>query len=379
MARSPFEELWVKPALRTLKGTSTVADNRIRVLIVDDSVVVRLMLQQLIREDPLLEVAGAESSGQAALDKLAALRPDVVILDVEMPGMNGVETVAAIRARAPRLPVIMFSSYTEDGAAVTIEALSRGASDFVTKPSQTASAEAAMTVVREQLFTKIKALGSVRSRPLSDAPQAPAESLLRTIPLKRSVIELVCLATSTGGPEALETVLTALPANFPVPIAIVQHMPPFFTKQLAKRLAEKCAIRVHEAQSGETLEPGTALIAPGDFHLLVRRRDIRSYAITNADPPENSCRPAADVLFRSAAAEFGHQTLAVVMTGMGLDGLKGSESVQKAGGCVIVQDEATSVIWGMPGAVSRAGFAEKELPIDKIAAGIIRRVQEGRH
>ncbi|MBI5757141.1 MAG: chemotaxis response regulator protein-glutamate methylesterase [Planctomycetales bacterium] len=355
-----------------------MADHRIRVLIVDDSVVVRLMLQQVIREDPLLEIDGAESSGQAALDKLDALRPDVVILDVEMPGMNGVETVAELRARAPRLPVIMFSSHTEDGAAVTIEALSRGASDFVMKPSQTASADTAMTLVREQLLSKIKAFGNIRRRPYSEATPAPADSSSVKIPLKRSVIEIVCFAASTGGPEALELVLTALPANFPVPIAIVQHMPPFFTKQLARRLGEKCAIRVREAQSGETLEPGTALIAPGDFHLQVRRRDTRCYAITNAGPPENSCRPAADVLFRSAATDFGNQALVVVMTGMGQDGLKGCEAVWNAGGRVVIQDEATSVIWGMAGAVSRAGFASKILPIDKIAADILRRVQEGR-
>ena len=354
-------------------------DNQIRVLIVDDSVVVRLMLQQLIHEDPLLMVAGAEASGQAALNKLDALRPDVVILDVEMPGMSGVETVAAIRARAPRLPVIMFSSYTEDGAAVTIEALSRGASDFVMKPSQSASADAAATLVREQLLSKIKALGKVRHRPLTNvAHDADDSSSSWIIAPKRSVIEVVCLAASTGGPEALETVLTALPANFPTPIAIVQHMPPFFTKQLARRLAEKCAIRVREAQSGETLEAGTALIAPGDFHLQVRRRDARCYAIASAGPPENSCRPAADVLFRSAAEEFGNQALAVVLTGMGQDGLKGSEAIRKADGRVIIQDEATSVIWGMAGSVSRAGFAAKELPIHKIAAEIMRRVHEGR-
>lgn len=361
-----------------------VDDKRIRVLIVDDSVVVRLMLQQLIREDPLLAFAGAESSGQAALDKLDALRPDIVILDVEMPGMNGVETVAAIRARAPRLPVIMFSSHTEHGASVTIEALSRGAADFVTKPSQTASAEAAMMVVREQLLPKIKVLGKVRRRPLPEASRPPAvvsaavakvpAVVAPTITFKRSVIELVCIATSTGGPEALETVLTGLPANFPVPIAVVQHMPPFFTKQLAKRLSDKCAIRVHEAESGQPLEPGTALIAPGDFHLEVRRRSSRCYAVTTTDPPENSCRPAADVLFRSAAAEFGHQMFAVVLTGMGQDGLKGCEAVRNSGGSVVVQDEATSVIWGMPGSVSRAGLASMELPINKIAAEIIRRV-----
>lgn len=355
-------------------------DNRIRVLIVDDSVVARLLLQELIREEPTLVVVGAESSAQAALDKFNLSRPDVVILDVEMPGMSGVEMVSAIRARDLRLPIIMFSAYTADGAAVTIEALSRGASDFVTKPSQTASVDLAMNLVREQLLSKIKALANVRHRTLSAPKNAedPSSGSISVNSIKRSVIELVCFAASTGGPEVLETVLSALPVNFPVPIAIVQHMPPFFTKQLANRLAEKCAIRVREAQSGETLEPGTALIAPGDFHLLVRRRDARCFAITNSDPSENSCRPSADVLFRSAAEAFGNQTLAVVFTGMGQDGLKGCEAVKNAGGRIVIQDEATSVIWGMAGAVSRAGFASRTLPIEKIAADIVRRVQEGR-
>ena len=354
-------------------------DKRIRVLIVDDSVVARLLLQQVIREDAELVVVGAESSAQAALDKLNALRPDIVILDVEMPGMSGVEMVSAIRARDSRLPVIMFSSHTEDGAAVTIEALSRGASDFVTKPSQTTSADLAMNLVREQLLGKIKALAKVRRHSLTPPKidDEPSSMKILAGSAKRPVIDIVCIAASTGGPEALEIVLTALPAKFPVPIAIVQHMPPFFTKQLATRLAEKCAIRVREAQSGELLEPGTALIAPGDFQLHVRKRDTRRYAITNADPPENSCRPSADVLFRSAAVEFGNQTLAVVLTGMGQDGLKGCEAVKDAGGRVVVQDEATSIIWGMAGAVSRAGFASRELPIDKIAADIVCRVQEG--
>ena len=356
-----------------------MSENRIRVLIVDDSVVARLMLQQVIREDPLLEIAGAEASGQAALDQLDALRPDVVILDVEMPGMNGVETVAAIRTRDSRLPVIMFSSHTENGAAVTIEALSRGASDFVMKPANTSSVDEAMSIIREQLLTKIKALVKVRHRPQLEPTDAADQSSMSWKKLgERPVIELVCIAASTGGPEALETVLTALPASFPVPIAIVQHMPPFFTKQFARRLGEKCAIRVREAESGEPLEPGTALIAPGDFHLQVRRRGSRCYALTSVGPPENSCRPAADVLFRSAAEEYGSQVFGVVMTGMGQDSLKGCEALKAAGARILIQDEATSVIWGMAGCVSRAGLATKELPLERIASDILRRVLEGR-
>ncbi len=355
-----------------------MAESRIRVLIVDDSVVARMMLQQVIREDPLLEIAGAAASGQAALDQLDSLRPDIVILDVEMPGLNGVETVAALRARGSRLPVIMFSSHTENGAAVTIEALLRGASDFVLKPSNTGSVDAAMTVVREQLIPKIKSLAGGHRRPLPAMTDAADLSSSKLTAVKRSVIELVCIAASTGGPEALETLLTAMPASFPVPIVIVQHMPPFFTKQFALRLANKCNIRVREAVSEEPLEPGTALIAPGDFHLQVRRRGARCYAVTSVGPPENSCRPAADVLFRSVAEEYGSQAFGVVMTGMGQDGLKGCEALKSVGARILIQDEATSVIWGMAGSVSRAGLATMELPLDRIASDIIRRVQEGR-
>ena len=366
-----------------------MTNHRIRVLIVDDSVVARMMLQQVIREDPQLELVGAESNGQSALDNLDVHRPDVMILDVEMPGLSGIETVAAVRTRNARLPVIMFSSLTATGASVTIEALARGASDFVTKPSQTTSPMAGLAVIREQLIPKIKSLGQASSRPpvrplpVSGNPApvqaAPVQaSPVQASPSGQPLIELVCIATSTGGPVALEAVLSALPVGFPVPIVIVQHMPAFFTSQLAMRLSEKCAIRVREARSGEPLEPGTALIAPGDYHLQVRRRGTKCYTLTNSLPQENSCRPAADVLFRSAAEEYGNQVFAVVMTGMGLDGLKGCEAIQSAGGRIVVQDEATSVIWGMPGAVATAGLASKVLPLDRIAAEIIRTVREGR-
>ena len=355
------------------------APDRIRVLIVDDSALVRLLLSQIIAQDPELELAGAEMSGQAALDKLATLRPDVVVLDVEMPGLSGVETVAAMRGRYPRLPVIMFSAHTAEGAAVTIEALSRGAADYVTKPAQMADAATALATVRAQLLPKIKGLGQMRRKPIPPASDAsPANDSAGGGSLVRPVVELVCMASSTGGPNALEVVLAALPASFPVPIVLVQHMPPLFTRQLADRLATKCAIRVREAEAGEMLTPGTVLIAPGDYHLVVRRRSRDPFVITSQAPPENSCRPAADVLFRSAAEIFGAQALGVVLTGMGQDGLVGCQAIRAAGGRVVVQDEETSVVWGMPGAVFRAGLASKALPIDKIAAEIVRRVLAGR-
>ena len=359
---------------------------KIRVLIVDDSVVVRLMLSDLIRRDAALECVGAAVNGRAALDCLDTLRPDVVIMDVEMPVMGGVEAVAAIRVRNPRLPVIMFSTHTEEGAMVTIEALARGAADYVTKPTNAANSEAAIQSIREQLLPKIKALGRPSHKlppPTlpSPAPSLPA-SLAPPPPLpfsvSRSKIDLVCIAASTGGPNALETLLMPFPANFPVPIVIVQHMPPAFTRHLAQRLASRCAIRVREAESGEALEPGVALIAPGGFHLVVKKRGTGGFVSTNQDAEENSCRPSADVLFRSVSAMFGQHTLAVVLTGMGQDGLHGCAAIRAAGGKVLVQDEATSVVWGMPGSVARAGLADMILPIEHLAADVMRAVQGGR-
>jgi two-component system chemotaxis response regulator CheB len=350
--------------------------DKIRVLIVDDSAVTRLVLADMIRRDPDLELAGAESNGRKALENLDALRPDVVVLDVEMPEMNGIETVTLLRARQPRLPVIMFSSYTEEGAAVTIEALTCGAADFVAKPSNTTDAAKALAHVREQLLPRIKILGRPRrndARPMVVShkvthPSTPSRA-------ENHHVELICVAVSTGGPRALEVLLTPLPASFPVPIVIVQHMPPTFTRHLAERLASLCAISVKEVQNGATLHPGTALLAPGDFHVVIKRSGERALLVTNQDPPENSCRPSADVLFRSAAKTFGPGTLAVVLTGMGHDGLAGSEEIHHAGGRILVQDEASSVVWGMPGSVARANLADKIMAIDQLSGEIMRRLQ----
>ena len=355
-------------------------NDRTRVLVVDDSAVVRLMLSREIAKDPDLELVGAESSGQTALDKLQVLRPDVVVLDVEMPGLNGVDTVAAMSEKYPRLPVIMFSSYTEEGARITIEALARGAADYVTKPSQASSPEAATAIVRDQLLGKVKVLGKRRRSPVPPAPAVVADSVPEPPSTSHAAVEFVGIAASTGGTNALEVLLPALPANFPVPIVIVQHMPPIFTQRLAERLASKSAIRVRDALSGEPLTAATALIAPGDFHIVVRRTATgnHAYVVTNQGPTENSCRPSADVMFRSAAETFGPHALAVVLTGMGQDGLGGCRDLFRAGGQVIVQDEMSSVVWGMPGSVARAGLASKVLPLERIAAEILRRVLEKR-
>ena len=484
----------------------------IRILVVDDSVVIRKLLTATLEEVPGLEVVATAALGRIALAKIPQCQPDVVILDVEMPEMDGIETLRQIRKLAPRLPVIMFSTKTERGAAATIEALTSGASDYVTKPSNVGNVLLAMARVREEMVPKILALtsrtppelrpplgspaaatlaasppappapvASTRSRPStklsSDAiarppggdprppprPAAPASgsvpvatqaiasstaaersattrlaafsaqttmampavtqaapgpgaaeprpasrlaamsqrlaTVTTQIPLAaqaspgalgaptasdprppsprfaagRRALEIVAIGASTGGPNALATLLTQLPADFPVPIVIVQHMLATFTRHFAERLASQCSIKIVEATAGDALLPGHAYIARGDYHLLVERRAGRAIVATNQDEVENYCRPAVDVLFRSVAQLYGGGALAVVLTGMGHDGLAGSGAIREAGGDVIVQDEATSVVWGMPGFVARAGLASLVMPIEQLGGELRRR------
>ena len=366
----------------------------IRVLIVDDSVVVRRLLSDLLSADPELEVAGVATDGHSALAKIQASPPDVVTLDVEMPGLDGLKTLAAIRASQPKLPVIMFSALTERAARTTLEALSLGATDYVTKPSDVNSLAAALVQVREQLVPKIKALcarAKPRPKPLatplgmapatrftSISPPMPA-SLRAPAPMPRVAgeVEVVVIGASTGGPNALATVLPRLPRDLAAPVLITQHMPPVFTRQLAARLAALSGLEVREAAGGEALTPGSVWIAPGDFHMVVRRDGASVRLALHQGSPENSCRPSVDVLFRSAVEVYGGRTLAVVLTGMGQDGLRGCQRIREAGGQVVAQDEATSVVWGMPGFVARAGLANAVVPLDVIDTEIARRLKFG--
>ncbi len=341
--------------------------NKARILVVDDSVVIRRSVSDELGRDPVLEVVGTASNGKIALAKIPQVNPDIVILDIEMPEMDGLETLRELRKVYPKLPVIMFSSLTERGAIATLEALALGASDYFAKPSNTVGLDASLKVIREELIPSIKAL--CRLSPVVSQPAKPAVRPART-----SKIEVVAIAASTGGPNALADLFRQIPASFPVPILIVQHMPPMFTKLLADRMSTQCAIRCHEAVPGEVLKPGHCWIAPGNFHLTVSRFGSEVRVHTNQNPPENSCRPAADVLFRSVAEVFGAATLGVVLTGMGQDGLRGCEAIRDAGGQVIAQDEATSVVWGMPGFVVRAGLADRVLPLPQIADEMNRRV-----
>ena len=347
----------------------------IRVLVVDDSVVIRKVLTEALTSEPGIEVVGGAADGNIALSKIELLKPNLVTLDVEMPGMSGLETLVAIRKIHPGLPIIMFSTLTERGAATTLEALSLGASDCVTKPQSSANVEETRGRIRSDLIPKVKALGSKNalSAPADIAPRhLPKPSTNRRIAVP-SRVDVVAIGTSTGGPNALAAVLPSLAKTFPVPIVLVQHMPPLFTRLLAERLDKQSSIAVHEGADGQVLMPGHVWIAPGDFHMTVQRDGTRVRLVMNQNPPQNSCRPSVDVLFESVAAVYGANALAVVLTGMGSDGQRGADLIHSAGGRVIVQDEATSVVWGMPGAVAAAGLAEATLPLAEIAGELERR------
>ena len=338
---------------------------KIRVLVVDDSVVLRRLLSDELNGDPDIEVVGIAANGRIALQRIPQVNPDLVILDVEMPEMDGLETLAAIRKTYGKLPVVMFSALTERGAHATLEALSLGASDYFTKPTSDAGVDASLKVVREQLIPKIKALASAHRRKATPVSPSRAGSIFKASP-----VHAVAIGCSTGGPNALAEVLPRLSASFPVPILIVQHMPPMFTRLLADRLTAQSSLKVHEAATGMVVQPGNAYVAPGDYHMTVVRSGDQVRIVTQQDPPENSCRPAADVMLRSVATAYGAGSLAVILTGMGQDGLRGCESIRLAGGQVIAQDEASSVVWGMPGYVVKAGLATQELPLDQIGAKI---------
>lgn len=364
---------------------------KIRVLIVDDAVVIRRLLTDCLAGDPEIEVVGAAANGRIALAKIPQVNPDLVTLDVEMPELNGLETLVELRKSHPKLPVIMFSTLTERGASATLDALAAGASDYVTKPSNTGSMNIALQRVRDELVPKIKQLTG-RAR-LADSLPAPRTASLaaqpRTapvVPLQRRVSpappsgppHVVAIGVSTGGPNALAELMPQLPGDLPVPIVIVQHMPPLFTRLLAERLDGRCPLRVREGAAGTELRPGEVYMAPGGHHMVIRRDGTRVLIALNDEPPENSCRPAVDVLFRSVVAVYGGHTLGVILTGMGQDGLRGCEYVRDVGGQVIAQDEATSVVWGMPGFVARAGLADRVLPLQAIAGEIVNRVRTGR-
>jgi two-component system chemotaxis response regulator CheB len=359
-------------------------------MVVDDAVVFRRLVANELADDPALEVVGTAANGRIALAMMPQVNPDLVILDIEMPEMDGLATLKELRKTYPRLPVIMFSAFTERGAVATLDALALGATDYFTKPTSVGGQEASLQVIQEKLIPEIKALfagnratvpaqsgccapGAIGASPSQSRAPSPRPAAARGGP-----IEVVAIGASTGGPNALAAVFRRLPASFPVPIVMVQHMPPMFTRLLAERLSAEFPIRVAEGGPGCVLQPAHAWIAPGNYHMRITRNGSHVSTELDQGPPENSCRPAVDVLLRSVAATYGPNSLTVILTGMGQDGLRGCEAVHEAGGQILVQDEASSVVWGMPGYVARAGLAGQVLPVSEIGDEIVRRVQQDR-
>jgi two-component system chemotaxis response regulator CheB len=347
-----------------------VAAPPIRVLVIDDSVVARRVVAHAIDAEPGLVLAGTASNGKAAIDKLDLLRPDVLVLDLDMPVMDGFETLAAVRHSHPHLPVIVFSHLTRAGAAATLDALALGATGFALKPSADGIGMAE-ALVRAELLPLIAAVARPRAA-MVDPPAGARAPAAHQMHAERTAITAVVIGVSTGGPNALAELVPALPARLPVPVFIVQHMPAVFTQMLAERLDRVANVDVVEAADAEPVVAGRVYVAPGGRHMAVRGPARSARIELTDDAPENSCRPSADVLFRSAARVYGRGVAGVVLTGMGSDGLRGCEAVCAAGGSVMVQDAESSVVASMPLAVAQAGLANAVLDLREIGPTLVR-------
>jgi len=354
----------------------------IRVLVVDDSLVMRKAISRIFEQADDTTVVDTATNGEDGVEKARRLEPDVVTMDVEMPKMNGIEAVRRIMDASPR-PILMLSSLTEKGAEVTIEAMRAGAADFLSKGSSSATLRS--DDVEEKLLDKVRALANSNARLFRDDASPPesasdargtssssSSSSSRTTssgppaPHPEASYELAVIGVSTGGPMALQHVIPALPAAFPLPIAIVQHMPAQFTRSLADRLDSLSDLAVAEAEEGMLLEPGRVVVAAGDRHLTVERREGGLTVCTPEEPADATHRPSVNVLFQSATAACPGAVLTLVMTGMGKDGLEGARRIKSDGGTVYVQDEDTSVVYGMPRVVSEAGLADESFPLDAL-------------
>jgi two-component system chemotaxis response regulator CheB len=345
---------------------------RIRVLVVDDSVVIRRLVTHALEEDPAIEVVGVAANGAIALQRIPQFNPDVLTLDIEMPEMDGLETLRHVRLEYPEVRAIMFSTPTERGAAITLEALSLGACDYVAKASNEGSLDRSMARLREELIPKIKQFFHMAGAPKAETKPSALPVPMPPLFCRGSGIrpKIVAIGVSTGGPTALGAILPEFPSDFPLPVLVVQHMPPLFTRLLAERLHSVCQLPVAEAKQGEPVTSGRILIAPGDFHLKVTTINGVVTTCLDQSPQLNSCRPAVDALFTSIGEVYGGAAIAVVLTGMGQDGLHGSQILKARGASVVAQDEATSVVWGMPGAVVNAGLADRVVPLNQVVPEI---------
>ena len=372
-----------KAAGARINSAIQVGKDKFKVLIVDDSAVIRGLVGRWLKVEPDILVVATASNGVIALRALGEHEVDVVILDIEMPEMDGMTALPKLLRRAPNLKIIMSSTLTEAGAAVTLRALSLGAADYIAKPTTTIGLHSS-DQFREQLVEKVRTLGAARQsqarlKPDSkDVDAVPSSPLFpgKTLSLRKAPRgfkpEIVTVGSSTGGPQALTSFFGCLKAPLRVPMLVTQHMPPMFTKLLADNLARSSRVPVTEAVEGESVENGHVYLAPGDYHMTVAVEREKKVIRLNQDPLVNFCRPAVDVMLRSAVNSYDSAVLTVILTGMGADGHKGGEAVVKSGGVVIAQDEPTSVIWGMPGAVATAGLCSAVLPLEDVAAAVTR-------
>ena len=394
-----------------LASTASPAHSIARVLVIDDSAVARGLMTRWVEEDSDLTLVGSAVDGEQGLRKAEELKPDLIVLDVEMPKMDGLAALPLLLKAAPGCKVVMASTLTRRGGEVTIRALSMGAADYASKPQ--AGRLAGAEEFRRDLLSKLKALAprpippvptqrNLSPSPAPAAPAAPGAPVARTItpPSSASVKkafapvaqppqgrggtprhtgrpEIIAIGSSTGGPQALRDVIGAIPADVRAPIVIAQHMPALFTKILAEHLTKSSKLVCKEAEDNERLKPGCVYIAPGDFHMTIRKDAAGFYAVLDQTPPINFCRPAVDPLFQSVAEVTRGVALGIVLTGMGHDGREGARMLRSVGGTILAQDEATSVVWGMPGAVAEAGLADEILSLADMGPGIVRRAKGG--
>lgn len=349
--------------------------DRTRVLVVDDSALMRRVIWGMLEEDPEIQVVGSAVDGMDAIEKVHQLKPDVVTLDVEMPRLDGLQTLGYLMSEMP-VPCVMLSAYTPRGAETTLRALDYGAADFVQKPSGAVSLN--LERVKDELLGKVKVARRIDLKRLSFKPGAEAAGLsaLSAAPAAKEKPaqdrgSVVAIGTSTGGPRALADLLPMVPKGFPAPLLVVQHMSAGFTQSLAARLDRESRIRVKEAEQGEALEPGVAYLSPGDWHMEVERREGQVRVALNQRPPVLGVRPSVDILFNSVAEAYGAKAVGVVLTGMGRDGAKGVKAMKAREARILAQDEGTSVVYGMPRAAYATGCVDRVLPLDQVAGAIV--------
>jgi len=344
----------------------------VKVLVVDDSALYRKAIADILSECPNIEVAATAPNGSIALKKIADRPPDLITLDMHMPDMDGLSLLEQLRTYHPQIKTVVFSHNTEKSSDLTLKALSLGAVEFIAKPSTGGSLDAQMHDIRKNLLPCIVEISKAHES--ANGGRRRQASAARGTASKRQPIaaprDVIAIGTSTGGPNSLLELFTQIPNTLRQTILIVQHMPPGFTKKLAAQLSRQGSVPVKEAENGEAVKPGQAYIAPGDFHMEVVKRPHGLFIETNQKPPENFCRPAVDVLFRSVADIYGKRAVGVIMTGMGQDGFKGSEAMKRNGAPIVAQDEESSIVWGMPKYIVENDLADAVAPLSKLFAAI---------